>query len=75
MEGVALHMVMAMLAMLFIMEMQMKWGKKAPMLSVMDVKEILEVIMPRRVITERNILDVIMQKHKSRLLARESHHR
>ena len=30
------HMVMTMLAMLFIMDMQIKWGKKAPMLSVME---------------------------------------
>jgi len=34
------HMVMTMLAMLFIMDMQIKWGKKASMLLVMDVKEI-----------------------------------
>jgi SRSO17 transposase len=34
------HMVMTMLAMLFIIDMQIKWGKKASMLSVMDVKEI-----------------------------------
>jgi len=32
------HMVMTMLTMLFIMDMQIKWGKRASMLSVMDVK-------------------------------------
>jgi len=69
------HHPMVMLAMLFIMEMQMEWGRKAPMLSVMDVKEILEVIMPKKVMKEENILEVIKQKHESRLSARNSHHK
>ena len=69
------HMVMVMLAMLFILELQIEWGKKAPMLSVMDVKEILEVILPKKDITEEEILAVIKQKNKDRLSARKSHHR
>jgi hypothetical protein len=69
------HMVMVMLAMLFILELQIEWGEKAPMLSVMDVKEILEVIMQKKNITEKEILSVIKQKHKDRLSARKSHHR
>jgi SRSO17 transposase len=69
------HMVMVMLAMLFILELQIEWGEKAPMLSVMDVKEILEAIMPKKDLTEEEILSVIRQKHKDRLSARKSHHR
>jgi SRSO17 transposase len=69
------HMVMTMLAMLFIMDMQIKWGKKAPMLSVMDVKEILEVIMPKKEFTKEEVVAIIEQKHKARLSARKSHHR
>jgi SRSO17 transposase len=69
------HMVMVMLAMLFILDLQIEWGKKAPMLSVMDVKEILEVILPKKDITEEEILAVIKQKNKDRLSARKSHHR
>lgn len=69
------HMVMTMLAMLFIMEMQVEWEGKAPMLTVQDVKEILEVIMPRREIIGSDILEMIRQKHKDRHAARESHHR
>jgi hypothetical protein len=68
-------MVMVMLAMLFILELQIEWGEKAPMLSVMDVKEILEVIMPKKDLTEEEILSVVRQKHKDRLSARKSHHR
>lgn len=45
------HMVMTLLAMLFIMELQIEFGKKAPMTSVQDVKGILEVIMPRKEVT------------------------
>ena len=61
--------------MLFILDLQIEWGKKAPMLSVMDVKEILEVILPKKDITEEEILAVIKQKNKDRLSARKSHHR
>ena len=69
------HMVMTMLAMLFIMDMQIKWGKKASMLSVMDVKEIFEVIMPKKEFTKEEIVAIIEQKHRARLSARKSHHR
>jgi hypothetical protein len=60
---------------LFILELKIEWGEKAPMVSVMDVKEIFEVILPKNVITEEEILAVIRQKHKVRLSARKSHHR
>jgi SRSO17 transposase len=69
------HMVMTMLAMLFIMDMQIKWGKKAPMLSVMDVKEIFEVIMPKKEFTKEEVVAIIEQKHRARLSAKKSHHR
>jgi SRSO17 transposase len=69
------HMVMVLLAMLFILELQIEWGERAPMVSVMDVKEILEVILPKNEITDEEILAVIRQKHKDRLSARKSHHR
>ena len=68
------HMLMTLLAMLFIMEIQIEFGKKAPMLSVQDVKEVLEVILPRKEVTEEEILAIILQKHKARLSARKSHH-
>jgi hypothetical protein len=69
------HMVMVMLAMLFILELKIEWGERAPMVSVMDIKEILEVILPKKEITDEEILAVIRQKHKDRLSARKSHHR
>ncbi len=68
------HMVMTLLAMLFILGLQVEFGDKAPMLTVQDVKEILEVILPKNEITNEEILAIILQKHKGRLSARKSHH-
>ena len=69
------HMVMTLLAMLFILQMVVKWGEKAEMISVQDIKEVLEVILPRNEITEEEILAIILQKQRARLSARKSHHR
>jgi len=69
------HMVMTLLAMLFILKMVVKWGEKAEMISVQDIKEVLEVILPRNEITEDEILAIILEKQRARLSARKSHHR
>jgi len=69
------HMVMTLLAMLFILIMVVKWGKKAESLSVQDVKDILEVILPQQRITKRGILEIVRNKNQARLSARKSHHR
>jgi len=69
------HMVMTLLAMLFILQMTIKWGEKAEMLTVQDVKYVLEVILPKKKVTEMEILAIIEGKHQARLSARKSHHR
>lgn len=69
------HMTMMLLAMLFLVELQRGWKGKAPELTVQDVREILEVILPRREITAGEIIRLLEQKHKARLSARNSHHR
>ena len=51
------HMTMVLLA------MQVKWKDKAPMLTIQDVREILEV------------LGIVKRKHKARESARKSHHK
>jgi len=61
--------------MLFLLTLQLKWKDKAPMLTIQDVREILEVILPRRRITEKEILEIVKQKHKARESARKSHHK
>jgi SRSO17 transposase len=69
------HIAMSLLAMLAVLMMQIELKVKADMLTLQDVKDILEVIMPRREISEREILKIIKAKHKARLSAKESHHR
>ena len=69
------HMVMTLLAMLFILQMTVKWGEKAEMMTVQDVKYVLELIMPKKNVTEKEILAIIEGKHQARLSARKSHHR
>jgi len=54
---------------------QIELGSKADLLTVQDVKEIVEVILPRRMIDDRTLLEIIKAKHKARISARESHHR
>jgi SRSO17 transposase len=69
------HVAMALLAMLAAMIMQLELGKKADLLTLQDIKDILEVILPKRIVRDRDILEIIKAKHKARLSARESHHR
>jgi hypothetical protein len=45
------------------------------MLTLQNIKKILEVIMPNSDIGEREILKIIKVKHKANLSASESHHR
>jgi hypothetical protein len=61
--------------MIVILGLNIDMGKRAPLLIVQDVKEILEVILPKRTITDREILDLIKEKHRARYSARKSHHR
>jgi hypothetical protein len=69
------HMTISLLAMLFLLILVMDLGKKAELLTVQDMKEILEVILPKRVITESEILEIIEEKLMARYSARMSHHR
>jgi SRSO17 transposase len=69
------HITMTILAMLYLMDLSIDLGKKADFLTVQDVKEIFEVIMPKREITNDELLALLYEKHKRRLSARNSHHR
>lgn len=68
-------MTMTLLAMLFLLQLNLYWQEKAPLLTVQDVREILEVILPKREITPQEILRLIEQKHRARDSAKRSHHR
>jgi len=65
---------MTLFAMLVILMLTIDMGKSAPLLTVQDAKEILEVILPKKTITDKEIL-IIKEKHRARYSARRSHHR
>lgn len=69
------HVAMVLLAMLALLMMQIELGSKADLLTVQDLKEILEVVLPKRIIDDQSLLEIIKAKHKARFSARESHHR
>jgi len=66
---------MSMLAMLALLMLNLQMGKKTDLLTVQDVKEILEVILPKKKVDENEIIKIIKEKHKARDSARKSHHR
>ena len=68
-------MAMVFMAMLFLLEMKDEWKSEAALLTLTDVREILEVIMPKRKVSDREILKLIEQKHKARYSAKLSHHK
>ena len=61
--------------MLFLLELQHYWESKAPLLTLRDVREILEVTLPKRQFSATEILLHIERKHRARDSARRSHHR
>ena len=69
------HMTLSLLAMLVLLMLTIDLGKKAELLTVQDMKEILEVILPKRVITEKDVIELIKEKHIARHSAKMSHHR
>jgi SRSO17 transposase len=69
------HITITLLAMLYLMMLSIDLGRKADFLTVQDIKEIFEVIMPKRKVTSEELVQLILEKHKRRLSARLSHHR
>ena len=69
------HVAMSMLAMLALLMLNLQMGKETDLLTVQDVKEILEVILPKKMVDENEIIKIIKEKHKARDSARRAHHR
>jgi SRSO17 transposase len=69
------HITMTLFAMLVILMLTIDMGGRAPLLTVQDAKEILEVILPKRTITDKELLGIIKEKHRARYSAKRSHHR
>ena len=66
---------MSLLVMLFLLTMLVDMGVAAPLLTFYDIREILEVILPKKEITREVLIEMIGNRHKARLSARRSHHK
>jgi len=60
------HMTMVMLAMLFMIEQRFNYQNSIPLLSCADITILLKSILPRRDITEAEILRQLDKRHKKR---------
>ncbi len=67
------HMVMTLLAMLFLLQININLKDKAPMLTIQDVRQILEIVLPKKHFTLDEAISLIEKKHKQRLAAKNSH--
>jgi SRSO17 transposase len=69
------HMTMVMLAMLFILEERLLHQETDPLLSSADVANLLECFLPRRDITEEEVLRQMEVRHRKRQASIESAYR
>ena len=69
------HMTMVMLAMLFILEERLLHEETDPLLSCADVANLLECFLPRRDITEEEVLRQMEIRHRKRQASIESAYR
>ena len=60
------HMAMSFLATLFLLYLRQELVSKAPMFTLQDAKQVLEVLIPKKILTLKDIVDVIKQKHLKR---------
>ncbi len=67
------HMIMTLLAMLFLLQVTIHLKGKAPMLTIQDVQQILEIVLPKKHFTLDEAISIIEKKHKQRLAAKNSH--
>ena len=67
------HMTMTLLAMLFLLKLQVTLKERAPRLTINDAREILEVVLPRKQLGLEEAVEYIRQKHQKRDATRRSH--
>jgi SRSO17 transposase len=68
------HQTMTLLAMLFLLQLRIKLADKAPMLTIEDVREILQVILPKEEFSPADVLKFIEDRHRARAAAKTSHY-
>jgi SRSO17 transposase len=67
------HMTMTLLAMLFLLQLTLRFREKAPLLTLQDSREILETFLPRKSYSSAEFIQLLRQKHLARFSARRSH--
>jgi SRSO17 transposase len=66
------HMTMTMLAMLFLLTLRKNLVAQAPMLTLQDAKQILEILLPKKSLTFDDAVKIIEKKHWNRHCSRNS---
>lgn len=66
------HMSMTMLAMLFLVSLRKNLSIQAPMLTLQDAKQILEILLPKKNLTLEDAVKIIEKKHLNRYGSRNS---
>ncbi|NIN35525.1 MAG: IS701 family transposase [Gammaproteobacteria bacterium] len=66
------HMTMTMLAMLFLVTLRKNLVAQAPMLTLQDAKQILEILLPKKSLTLEDAVKIIEKKHWNRYCSRNS---
>lgn len=69
------HMTMTLLSMLFLLQLRIKLQPKAPRLTIEDVRDILDVVLPKRELSYQEAIELIEEKHRARAASKKSHHR
>ena len=69
------HMALVMMAMLFMLSERIRHQDTYPLLSCSDIEELLSRFLPRRDVTEEEVIRQLEQRHRKRLAAIQSHSR
>ena len=69
------HMALVMMSMLFMLNERINQENEYPLLSCADIEELLAKFLPRRDIDKKEVIRQMVQRHKMRQAATESHSR
>lgn len=67
------HMAMVSLAQLFTVKEKQRLARNVPLLSVRDITELLDIYLPRRERSEKEVLRQMAQRHSNRAQSSKSH--
>lgn len=66
------HLTMTLLALLFLLSLQVTLKERAPRLTINDIREILESVLPQKQLGLEEAVEYLRQKHLQRDAARRS---